>query len=175
MIFHAQPVRGAYVLESIEYADERGTFTRLWCAERLREMRLTAVVSQASVSRNPRAGTLRGLHYQVEPHEEAKVVRCLRGSIFDVVLDLRPGEGFGRWMGVVLGPDDQRSVYVPPGCAHGFQVLEDDTDVLYMISSPYTPEAARGVRWDDPAFGIEWPLAPTVLSERDRSWPDYVA
>jgi dTDP-4-dehydrorhamnose 3,5-epimerase len=132
-------------------------------------------LAQCSISRNDRAGTLRGLHFQTAPHEEAKLVRCTRGTIFDVIVDLRPDSPtHAEWIGVELDAEEGTALYVPKGFAHGFQTLVDETEVLYMISDPYVPEAASGVRWDDPAFGIEWPPADVrVISERDRSWPDY--
>ena len=125
-------------------------------------------------SRNAR-GTVRGMHFQRPPHEEAKFVRCTRGGLYDVIVDLRPDSAaFRRWIGVELSQDNRRTLYVPRGFAHGFQTLADDTEVFYMISEPYAPESAGGVRWDDPAFGIVWPLGdPTEISDKDRSWPDY--
>jgi dTDP-4-dehydrorhamnose 3,5-epimerase len=167
---------GAYVLELEELRDERGFFARIWCEEELAMRGLTATLAQCSISRNTKAGTLRGMHFQRAPHEEAKLVRCTRGSIYDVIVDLRPGSRTrGRWAGVELDAVSGRSLYVPEGFAHGFQTLEDDTDVLYMISTPYAPEAAAGVRWDDPVFGIEWPepSSARTVTERDRTWPDF--
>jgi dTDP-4-dehydrorhamnose 3,5-epimerase len=132
-------------------------------------------LAQASVSRTTLAGTIRGMHLQRPPHDEAKLVRCVRGAIFDVVVDLRPASPtYLRWHGVELTHENGRALCVPEGCGHGLQTLVDDTDVLYMISAPYVPEAATGVRWDDPVFSIEWPAVPTVIAARDRSWADYV-
>ncbi len=175
MRFVETEIAGAYVLELEPHVDERGSFARIWCAEELAERGLTAELAQCSISRNPRAGTLRGLHYQRPPHEEAKVVRCTRGAIFDVLVDLRPGSPTrGAWFGTELDAERGAALYVPEGCAHGYQTLVDDSEVLYLISHRYTPSAAAGVRWDDPAFGIRWPpAARRTISARDRSWPDY--
>ena len=169
------PFEGAFLIELEPYVDERGFFARAWCADELAEHGLVAELAQCSLSRNTRAGTLRGLHFQLEPHAEVKLVRCTRGSLFDVIVDLRPGSVTHRgWFGVELDAREGRALYIPKGFAHGFQTLEDDTDVLYMISTPYVPAASAGVRWDDPAFGIEWPdAAVRTISDRDRVWPDY--
>jgi dTDP-4-dehydrorhamnose 3,5-epimerase len=166
---------GAYVVELERHVDERGFFARAWADEEFDAAGLTSALAQCSISRNTRAGTLRGMHFQTHPHEEAKLVRCTRGSVYDVIIDLRPeSPTHRRWIGVGLDGDSGRALYVPEGFAHGFQTLEDDTDVLYMISTPYAPESAAGVRWDDPAFGIAWPEAPErTISDRDRAWPDY--
>lgn len=176
MRFFETDLPGAYVLELEQRLDERGFFARVWCRDEFAALELTTEVAQCSISRSTKAGTLRGMHFQSAPHEEAKLVRCTRGAIYDVIVDLRPGRTRGRWVGVELDADSGRALYVPEGFAHGFQTLEDDTDVLYMISTPYAPEAATGVRWDDPLFGIVWPNAPErTISERDRTWPDFVA
>jgi dTDP-4-dehydrorhamnose 3,5-epimerase len=168
---------GAYIVELEPYEDERGSFARVWCRDELAAQGLNPELAQCSISRNRRAGTLRGLHYQATPHQEAKLVRCTRGAIFDVIVDLREGSPtLGRWISVELGADAGTALYVPEGFAHGFQTLTDDAEVLYMISEPYAPEASTGVRWDDPAFGIEWPAAKVrTMSERDRAWPDFAA
>ena len=175
MRFIETDLRGAYVLELEQRLDERGFFARVWCRDEFASLGLTTDIAQCSISRTTKAGTLRGMHFQRAPHEEAKVVRCIRGAIYDVIVDLRPDTSTrGRWIGVELDAASGRALYVPEGFAHGFQTLEHDTDVLYMISSPYAPSAATGVRWDDPAFGIVWPEAPDrTISERDRSWPDF--
>jgi dTDP-4-dehydrorhamnose 3,5-epimerase len=167
----------AYVIELEPFEDERGSFARIWCRDELADHGLTAELAQCSISRNARAGTLRGLHFQRAPHEEAKLVRCTRGSIFDVIVDLRAGSPTrSRWFGLELEAERGNALYVPEGFAHGFQTLVDDAEVLYMISHPYVPEASAGVRWDDPAFAIDWPeAAARTLSERDRSWPDFTA
>lgn len=163
------------IVELEEHVDERGSFARTWCRDEMIEAGLAAELAQCSVSKNRRAGTLRGLHYQRAPHEEAKLVRCTRGRIFDVAVDLRTGSATrGRWVGVELDPENGRALYVPEGCAHGFQTLVDDSDVSYMISVPYAPEASAGVRWDDPDLAIEWPRATErTISGRDLALPGY--
>ncbi len=174
MKFISTPLAGAYVIETEPHVDDRGFFARTWCREEFRRHGLAAELAQCSTSFNQQRGTLRGLHYQAEPHAEAKLVRCTRGAIYDVMVDLRRSSPtFRQWHAVELSVDGKRSVYVPRGFAHGFQTLEDASEVLYMISVPYHAEACRGVRWDDPMFGIRWPLAPSCMSERDRSFPDF--
>ncbi len=177
MRFVETELPGAYIVELEERVDDRGFFARIWCRDEFAEHGLTAELAQCSLSRTAAAGTLRGMHFQRPPHEEAKLVRCSRGAIFDVIVDLRPGSpSLGHWLGVELEESAGRALYVPEGFGHGFQTLVDDVDVVYMISTPYVPEAASGVRWDDPFFAIEWPPAERrVLSARDRSWPDFVA
>ena len=154
--------------------DERGFFARSWCQREFEEHGLNPKVVQCNVSFNSRAGTLRGLHYQASPYPEAKLVRCTRGAIYDVVVDIRPGSPtLKQWIGIELTDMDRNMVYVPEGCAHGFVTLRDDSEVLYQMSEFYHPDLARGVRWDDPAFGIEWPVAATQMSERDRDYPKF--
>lgn len=175
MRFHALSVEGAFVVELEPINDERGFFARMWSAEDFASRELDPELVQMSMSYNARAGTVRGMHYQVAPHEETKLVRCTRGSIHDVIVDLRAGSpSFMRYASVDLSSDNRRAIYIPKGCAHGFQTLEDDTEVLYQISSEYAPHAARGVRWNDPAFAVPWPIAPTCISERDQAFPDFV-
>lgn len=158
MRFTATPLSGAYVVEQAPNLDERGSFARVYSKEEFEDHGLACEFVQTSVSHNAVAGTLRGLHFQAPPHEEDKLVTCVRGSLFDVLLDLRrDSPTFRSWFGVELSAGNGRSVFVPAGLAHGFQTLRDETTVLYNISAYYRPEAARGVRWDDPAFGIEWP------------------
>jgi dTDP-4-dehydrorhamnose 3,5-epimerase len=171
------PIPGAVVVELDRHDDERGYFARVWDPDELADAGMTPLLAQASVSRSTRVGTLRGMHFQRAPHEEAKLVRCVRGAIFDVALDLRPDSPtYLQWHGVRLDEENGRALYVPEGCAHGFQTLVNDTDVLYLISHPYVPEASAGVRWDDPAFGIEWPAArERTIGPRDLAWPDYVS
>jgi dTDP-4-dehydrorhamnose 3,5-epimerase len=174
MIVTPSPLAGAVILDLELQHDGRGFFARTWCAREAEASGLNPRLAQASVSYNKRRGTLRGMHYQVSPHEEAKLVRCTRGSIHDVVIDLRAGSSsLGRHFAVTLSAENRRMLYVAEGFAHGFQTLEDDTEVCYQISEFYAPAAARGVRWDDPAFGIEWPLADPILNERDRGYPDF--
>lgn len=175
MRFIATELVGAYVLELERFDDERGFFARTWCSDELAEHGLLPSVVQCSVSRNTTAGTLRGMHFQKAPHEEVKVVRCTAGAIFDVIVDLREdSDSYGGWLGVELDAERGNALYIPKGFAHGFQTLVDGADVFYMMSDPYVPEAASGVRWDDPAFGISWPeAAHRTISERDLAWPDH--
>jgi dTDP-4-dehydrorhamnose 3,5-epimerase len=174
VIFRETRVAGALVFEPERHVDHRGSFARLWCARELAERGLDARLAQTSLSTNPRRGTLRGLHYSVAPHAEAKVVRCVRGAVYDVLVDLRPASPtYGRWCAETLTADNGLAVYAPEGVAHGFVTIEDATDVLYQISEFYDPSCARGVRWNDPAFGVAWPEANPILSDRDRSYPDY--
>jgi dTDP-4-dehydrorhamnose 3,5-epimerase len=173
VIFREQPIGGVYVVESDPAADERGFFARTYCRRAFAEQGIPFAIEQASVSFNARRGTLRGMHLQVEPHEEAKLVRCLAGAVFDVVVDLRAGSPTQlQWLGVELSADGRNALYVPAGLAHGFLTLEDACELEYLISTPYEPAAAAGVRWDDPAIGIEWPSAPTVISPRDAAFAD---
>lgn len=176
MIFRETALPGAHVIELERIEDSRGFFARAWSTGDLAERGLETRIAQCSVSWNERRGTLRGMHFQRAPHEEVKVIRCVRGRLYDVIVDLRPGSPtFCRWVGVELDQDSRRMLYVPGGVAHGFQTLRDATEVFYMVSEPYAPESADGVRWDDPAFGIEWPLGePTAISDRDRAWPPFV-
>jgi dTDP-4-dehydrorhamnose 3,5-epimerase len=175
MIFRSTPVQGVFAAEPETHGDERGFFARSWCRREFGEKGLNPCIAQCSISFNYRRGTLRGLHYQVAPHAEAKLVRCTRGALYDVALDLRrDSETFGRWTAAELTAENRRALYIPEGCAHGFLTLEDNTEVLYQISEFHHPEAARGVRWNDPAFGIVWPGEITVISERDRTYPDFV-
>ena len=168
-------IAGVWVLEAAVVQDERGTFARTFCRDELLAHGLDARVAQCSLSRNLRRGTLRGMHYQAAPHAELKLIRCTLGSVFDVALDLRPESAtFCRWLGFELSAEAPRSLYLPPGVAHGFVTLSDDAELCYQISVPYAPAAARGVRWDDPVFDIRWPLRPLVMSEKDRSYPDFL-
>lgn len=174
MRFEELELAGAHLVSLDLREDERGWFARLWDPDELREHGLEAGLAQASVAFNTRRLTLRGMHYQEEPYAEAKLVRCTRGALHDVIVDLRPGSAtFRRWLAVELREGDGRLLYVPCGFAHGYLTLADETEAMYLISAAYAPEAARGVRWDDPAFAIEWPAEPDVISERDRGWPDF--
>jgi len=176
MKFLPTPVAGAFVIELEPIADERGLFVRSFCAETFEAQGLDARVAQCNISVSPRRGTLRGMHYQRAPHAEVKLVRCTRGSIYDVIVDLRADSpSFRRWHGLRLDGNDPRLVYVPEGCAHGLLTLTDDCEVTYQISQRYHAGSAHGVRWNDPAFGIEWPEAPRLLSARDRDFPDFRA
>lgn len=159
-------------IEPVE--DERGFFARTWCRREFSERGLAAELAQCSVSYNRTKGTLRGMHYQIEPHAEAKLIRCTRGIIYDVIVDLRPvSSAYCKWQGVELSAENRRMLYVPPGVAHGFLTLADDCEVLYQISEFHSPEHARGVRWNDPAFDIRWPAAAHMISARDRGYPDF--
>ena len=172
MKFQESPLAGAYTIEMDRLEDERGFFARSHSAEEFAARGLPAAMPQSSVSFNARRGTLRGLHYQAEPHAEDKLVRCTAGAIYDVIVDLRPDSPTARrWFGVELSAANHRSLFVPKGLAHGFMTLRDDTEVLYMISVPYAPGFERGLRWNDPAIGISWPTAPSVVSARDAAYP----
>jgi dTDP-4-dehydrorhamnose 3,5-epimerase len=167
-------VDGAFLVELERREDERGWFARAWGEEELAAAGLVAQLSQVNLAYNERAGTLRGLHLQLPPNEDAKLVRCIRGRIQDVVADLRPASPtFRRWVGVELSDTNRLGLYIPAGCAHGYQTLADATEVLYLHSAPYRPESEGGARWDDPALAIDWPAAePRIVSTKDRSWPD---
>lgn len=166
---------GAFLIDLERQEDERGFFARSWCSREFEAHGLNPRVLQCNVSFNRERGTLRGMHYQAEPHDEAKLVRCTAGMIYDVILDLRPQSStFTRWEAVELTADGHRMLYLPEGVAHGFQTLVDHTEVFYQMSELYRPDCARGVRWDDPAFGIRWPDANRIISERDRGYPDFV-
>ncbi|HEX4008586.1 MAG TPA: dTDP-4-dehydrorhamnose 3,5-epimerase [Solirubrobacteraceae bacterium] len=178
MILHPTTIAQVIVIEAERHVDERGHFARTYDAALLADHGLDPTIVQCSTSFNHRAGTLRGLHFQASPHGESKLVRCTRGAIYDVAVDLRPDSGTHlRWYGVELSADNGRALFIPPGCAHGFQTLQDASEVLYQISVAYEPGAARGVRWDDPAFGIDWPAPPPhgrIMSTRDAGYPDYI-
>ena len=174
MIFTETPLPGAFVLDLDLRTDERGFFARTFCHEEFRARGLETDVAQCSVSRTNLRGTLRGMHWQDPPHEETKLVRCTRGAVHDVIVDLRrKSPAFCRPFALVLRADEHKMLYVPRGFAHGFLTLEDHTEVVYQMSTPYAADCARGARWDDPAFGIPWPEAPRFLSDRDRSFPDF--
>jgi len=175
MIFTQTPLPGVVVIDVEPLEDERGIFARTFCREEFEAHGLSLDAVQCNVSFNRQRGTLRGLHYQAEPHAEAKLIRCTSGAIYDVVVDLRPESATHRgWFGVELSASDRRMLYVPKGLAHGFQTLEDGSEVFYQMSDPYCPAAARGVRYDDPAFAIAWPEPVLVVSPRDRGFPDFL-
>lgn len=175
MKFTKTSLNDAVLIELEKRGDERGYFARTMCTQEFGAAGLETVFVQANHSHNLRAGTLRGMHYQKAPHGEVKVVRCVRGAIHDVIVDLRENSpSYRRWEGFDLDAESGRMLYVPAGFAHGFQTLTDDTDVVYQVSHPYTPGAEAGLRWDDPAFGIKWPLPVSTISEKDAAW-DYVA
>jgi dTDP-4-dehydrorhamnose 3,5-epimerase len=172
MRFTMTEIAGAMTIDPTPHQDDRGRFMRAWCAREFAEHGIDFVPLQANMGLSLRKGTLRGMHFQEPPALEAKLVRCTRGRMFDVVLDLRSGSSsHGKWFGAELSAENGRMLYVPEGCAHGYQTLEDDTEMYYMASQFYTPSAARGARFDDPVFGIEWPLEAVAVSEQDRNWP----
>lgn len=172
MIFEATPLAGAFLVRPEPYADERGFFARTWCRQQWTEQGLDIRLSQCSISFNHRRGTLRGLHFQAEPWPEAKLVRCTSGAIWDVIVDLRPeSPTLGQFHAAELTSGNRHALWIPAGFAHGFQTLTDDAEVLYQISEDYRPEAARGLRWDDPELAIPWPLEVTMISDRDRKLP----
>lgn len=174
MTFERAELDGVVVVGTTAHADHRGYFARFWSDEDFAPRALETGFQQCSVSHNIRAGTIRGMHYQAAPHQEIKLVRCLRGRIFDVLVDLRPeSPTYKHWMGRELTDQNQLALYIPRGIAHGFQTLTDDAEVLYLIAGSYEPAFARGVRWNDPTFAIHWPRPPSVISDRDRHYPDY--
>lgn len=172
MKFRETPLAGAFVIDPERIEDARGFFARSFCAHEFSAHGLDATLVQCNVSFNRAAGTLRGMHYQAAPHEESKLVRCTRGALYDVIVDLRPASPtYRQWFGERLDEDNRRMLFIPPGFAHGFQTLEDDTEVFYQMSAFFQPDAARGVRHDDPVLGIRWPREPVNVSERDRTYP----
>ena len=171
MTFEATPIPGAFVLTLTPAHDERGFFARTSCTDGFRAHGLNPHIAQSSLSQTVRRGTVRGMHYQKPPGAEAKVVRCFRGAIFDVAVDLRPtSPAYLQWWSVELTADNRRSFYVPEGCAHGFQTLDDDCEVFYQISAPYAPDLAGGFRYDDPLVGIAWPLPVSAVGPKDLAW-----
>lgn len=172
MLFHDTALKGARLVELRPHRDGRGQFARAWCREAFSRAGIDVEIAQGNVSINPVRGTLRGLHWQAPPHGEAKLVRCVRGAVLDVLVDIDPGSpSYLKSIAVELTPANGRMLYVPPTCAHGFQTLADDTEVDYLVSAPYAPGAGRGLRYDDPALGLHWPLPVTRISEQDRTWP----
>lgn len=170
MIFSETPLRGAFVIDLEPLRDARGFFARAFCQREFEEIGLDPRVAQCNVSFNPKRGTLRGMHFQHPPHREAKLVRCTRGAIFDAIIDLRPDSPtYLEWYGVELTSDNRRSLYVPEGFAHGYQTIADDSEVLYQVSEFYAPGSEGGVRWNDPAFGIHWPLPVSEISDKDAN------
>lgn len=173
MEFRPQRIPGCHVAALEPIADERGFFARAFAVNEFTEAGLEPTISQMNLSQSMQAGTTRGIHWQEEPFAEAKFVRCVRGRVFDVCVDLRPGsETSGEWVGVELSAENRLALYLPPGCGHGYQTLEPGTELLYSASAPYAPDYERGARWDDPAFDIDWPLREDlVISEKDQRWP----
>jgi dTDP-4-dehydrorhamnose 3,5-epimerase len=172
MIFTETYLKGAYIIDIKFMEDERGFFGRSYCLREFESLGLNTNVVQANVSYNKKKGTLRGLHMQSAPNSETKLVRCTRGAIYDVIVDLREGsETYKKWVGVELTANNYRMLYVPEGFAHSFITLEDNTEVTYQVTQFYTPGAERGYRWDDPSFNIQWPIVPEIISEKDQSHP----
>ncbi len=174
MIFTETKLAGALIIEPERLADDRGFFARTWCQREFAAHGLSSELVQCSLSFNKNSGTLRGMHYQLAPYEEVKLIRCTQGAIYDVIIDLRPASPtFMQHVAVVLTAENRTMLYAPHGCAHGFQTLADNTEVLYQMSQFYVPDYARGVRWDDAAFAISWPPATRIIMERDRNYPDF--
>jgi dTDP-4-dehydrorhamnose 3,5-epimerase len=175
MMFQELALQGAYLIEPERQEDSRGFFARTWCRREFEALGLEVRLEQCSVSFNTLRNTIRGMHYQAAPHGEVKLVRCTRGAVFDVIVDLRPASPtFGKWASAGLDESNRRALYIPAGFAHGFQTLADGTEVFYQMCGTFEPSAARGVRWDDPAFAIDWPPADSrVISDRDRAYPDF--
>jgi dTDP-4-dehydrorhamnose 3,5-epimerase len=175
MIFAETRLKGAYIIEIEPLEDERGFFARSFCQKEFEEHSLNFSIVQCNLSYNKKKGTLRGMHYQIAPHKEARLVSCIRGAIYDVIIDLKEhSPTYRQWFAVELTAENYRMLYVPEGFAHGFQTLDDNTEVFYQMSEFYHPECARGVRWNDSAFGIEWPLPNPILSDKDRGYLDFV-
>lgn len=175
MIFQTTRLPGVVIIELDPITDERGFFARAWCQKEASAHGLDVNFVQSNISYNKQKGTLRGLHQQISPFEETKLVRCIRGGIYDVVLDLRPeSPAYKKWLAVELTAKNHRAIYIPPGMLHGYQTLTNNAEVFYQVSQFYAPTHERGVRWNDPAFGIRWPLPITAISARDQSYPDFV-
>jgi dTDP-4-dehydrorhamnose 3,5-epimerase len=174
VIFTETQLPGAFIIEPERIADEGGFFARTWCQKELVSHGLESRLVQCNISYNPQKGTLRGMHFQTAPREEVKIVRCTRGEIYDVIIDLRPGsDTYKKWVGVTLGEEKRNMIYIPKGFAHGFITLSDQAEVFYQMSEFYSPDNARGVRWNDPAFDIRWPIAVQLIAERDNNYPDF--
>ena len=174
MIFEETKLKGAFILDVKKSEDERGFFARTYCQDELKQHGLIPEVVQANMSTNKKKGTLRGMHYQLDPYQETKLVRCTKGSLYDVIIDLRPkSPTYKNWFGIELSEDNHRALFVPKDFAHGFITLTNDTTASYMVSQFYTPNAEKGIRWNDPAFVIEWPIEPVCISEKDDSCPDF--
>ena len=174
MKFNNTPLQDAYTIELEKRGDDRGFFARLFCTEEFANQGIVSSYAQINNSLTERRGTLRGMHYQLSPSAEVKVVRCISGSLYDVILDLRPDSPtYGKWFGETLSAENRLMMYAPKGFAHGFITLEENAEAIYLVSDPYAPDLERGVRFNDPAFDIEWPIEPVEVSEKDRSWPDF--
>lgn len=176
MIFTETALKGAFVIDPEPVKDDRGLFARMWCQQEFAAQGLSATWVQSSISFNSRKGTLRGMHYQAAPYEEVKLVRCTMGTIYDVIVDLRPNSAtYAQHVGVTLSAENRRALYIPKQFAHGFLTLDDKSEVSYHMSEFHVPASACGFRWDDPTFGIQWPEAIMVMSEKDRSWPVFTS
>ena len=174
MIFHPTPIAGAFVIELTIFEDDRGFFARVFCEKEFSDHSIAMRTVQANLSGNHHKGTVRGMHFQSAPAEEKKLVRCIQGSIWDVIIDLRPDSPtYLQHLGIELSATNRLALLVPEGCAHGYQALEDGTEALYLVSAMHSPPHERGVRHDDPRFGIQWPLPVTSISRKDSSWPDF--
>lgn len=174
MKFTETPLKGAYLIDLEKRGDNRGFFARFFCENEFRQQGLITHFVQINNSLTAKKGTIRGMHYQLMPDAEVKVVRCIKGSLFDVILDLRPDSpSYGKWFGAELSEENRTMMYVPRGFAHGFITLSDDTEALYLVSAFYAPASERGIRYNDPAFGIKWPIEPSEVSEKDGKWPDF--
>ncbi len=175
MIFIETELKGAFIVEPERLEDERGFFARSWCKREFETHGLNPSLVQCNISFNRKKGTLRGMHYQVAPHEEAKLVRCTAGGIYDVIIDLRPGSPtFTHWISIELTEENRKMVFIPEGCAHGSLTLQDNSEVFYQMSEFYSPDCAKGVRWNDPVFGIQWPISVTVISEKDKHYLEFI-
>jgi len=175
MIFKETKLKGAFVIEMERIEDERGFFARSWCQQEFEEHGLNSLIVQCNISYNEKKGTLRGMHYQAAPYEEAKIISCISGAIYDVIIDLRRDSAtYCQWFSTELSNDNYRMLYVPVGLAHGFQTLKNNTVIFYQMSESYHPECARGLRWDDPAFGVNWPIRNYIISAKDRQFPEFI-
>jgi dTDP-4-dehydrorhamnose 3,5-epimerase len=173
MKFNETPLSGAFTIDLERRGDDRGFFARMFCENEFSEAGLETNFVQVNNSLTAKRGTLRGLHYQLPPASEVKVVRCVRGALWDVIVDIRPGSSsYGKWYGTELTAENRRMMYVPRGFAHAFLTLRDDTEAIYLVSAFYAPDRERGLRWDDSAIGVDWPEKPTEISEKDAAWPD---
>jgi len=174
MIIKPSDIHGVYTIHEEAYTDERGYFSRIYCEEELDKHKLNIQLKQSNLSHNLQTGTIRGLHYQDQPHQETKFIRCISGAIYDVVIDLRrDSPTYLSKQGFELSPSTTQSIYIPKGCAHGYQTLTKDTSILYLVDENYHPESESGIRWDDPHFSIAWPLEPSIISKKDRAIPDW--
>jgi dTDP-4-dehydrorhamnose 3,5-epimerase len=175
MIFKETCLPGSYTIELEEHSDERGFFARAWCRNELKTHGLNFNIAQANFAFTQKKGTIRGMHYQIAPNQEVKMMRCIKGAIYDVIIDLRPESStYKQWFGVQLSSENRKMLYVPEGFAHGYQSLTDNVETYYLVSDFYAPESERAVRWNDPAFLIKWPInANLIISDKDRNWPDF--